>query len=154
MQCTLWSGLTKDVIVGLATGVFASAMYEYLVARRKSRRLKDRFDFLTGTYNEYARGSRSQLTSGGTITLEYCGDTKFTTAGINSKGEREWQGEIFMRQDAGALGEGFYSYLGKDDAGFHKVMYNPELKQFDVSGENTSDPEGVKDFKMIWKRRQ
>ncbi len=57
-----------------------------------------------------------------------------------------------MREEAGVLGSGFYSYDGRDDTGVLSVTYNPELNQFDVAGENTSHPNGMK-FKMIWKRK-
>lgn len=152
MEFTL-CGIIKDVAVGLFTGVVASAAYEWFVASRKSRALRKQFGPLQGTYSEYVRNPGSNLAgTGGTITLAYAGQTKFAVAGTTSQGKLEWHGEIFMREEAGVIGTGFYSYDGQDNSGIHRVIYNPMLAQFDVSGENTSHPEGVKDFKMVWKR--
>jgi hypothetical protein len=138
---------------GADTGVAASATYEWFVASRKSRALKNQFKPFEGEYAQYTRNPGSNPAgTGGTITLEYAGQTKFVVQGTTSAGKREWHGEIFMREEAGVIGTGFYSYDGKDDAGIHRVIYNPELDQFDVSGENTTHPQGAKDFKMVWKR--
>jgi hypothetical protein len=152
MDC--YFGIAKDVLIGLITGVVASWTYERLVAIRKSRDLRNQFETLEGGYEEYARNPGSELIkTGGIISLTYRGGTKFSIDASNPEGKRMWHGELFMRADAGVLGAGFYSYDGKDDTGVHNVIYNPELKQFDVAGENTSHPEGV-EFKMIWKRKQ
>jgi hypothetical protein len=146
-------GIIKDIAIGLFTGVVASATYEKFVASRKSRVLKNQFGPLQGKYDEYVRNPGSGLAgTRGTITLKYADQTKFIVDGKTSAGKREWHGEIFMREEAGVIGTGFYSYDGQDNAGIHRVIYNPELDQFDVSGENTSHPEGVKDFKMVRKR--
>jgi hypothetical protein len=146
-------GIVKDVLVGLITGVAASATYEWFVASRKSRVLKNQFGPRQGKYDEYTRNPGSKLAgTGGTITLTYAERTKFLVEGTTSQGKWEWHGEIFMREEAGVIGTGFYSYDGQDNAGIHRVIYNPELDQFDVSGENTTHPEGAKDFKMVWKR--
>jgi hypothetical protein len=148
-------GIMRDVAIALITGVVASAAYERLVAFWKSRKLRNQFASLQGQYDEYVRTTASQLSkTGGTIRLTYRGGTKFTTDANNSEGKRVWHGELFMREDAGVLGAGFYSYDSKDDTGVHSVIYNPELDQFDVSGQNMSHPEGAKDFKMIWRRKQ
>ena len=146
-------GIMKDAAIGLITGLGASATYEKLVAWRKSRELRKQFGGLQGRYAEYVRNPGSKLTeTRGTITLTYQGRTKFTTDATSFEGKRVWHGELFMREEAGVIGAGFYSYDGHDNTGIHRVIYNPELNQFDVSGENTSHPEGVKDFKMVWKR--
>jgi hypothetical protein len=148
-----FSGIIKDVAVGLTTGLAASAMYEWLVSSRKSRELKNQFSPLAGSYAEYVRSPGSKLAeTRGVITLTYGGQTRFIVEAIPSAGKREWHGELFMREEAGVIGTGFYSYDHQDNSGIHRVIYNPELGQFDVSGENTSHPEGVKDFKMVWKR--
>jgi hypothetical protein len=119
----------------------------------KSRQLSNQFGRQQGKYDEYRREPGSKLIkTGGTIALVYRGQTKFTSEGTNLQGKREWHGQLFMREEAGVIGAGFYSYHDKDDTGIHRVIYNPELDQFDVSGENTSHPEGKKDFKMVWKR--
>jgi hypothetical protein len=122
------------------------------MAWRKSNELSRQFKWLQGDYHEYVRnpGSR-QAETRGTITLTYQGGTKFTVVARTLAGKQEWHGELFMREEAGVLGAGFYAYDSYDDTGIHTVIYNPTLKQFDVSGENTSHPEG-KDFKMVWKR--
>lgn len=152
-ELTAGPGIVSDVLIALATGIVASATYEWFVSLRVARALRLQFGCLEGRYSENVRQPGSKVAeTGGVITLKYCGETKLTVDATNSRGKREWQGELFMRSDAGVLGAGFYSYLGKDDTGIHRVIYNPGLKQFDVSGENTSHPEGVKDFKMIWKR--
>jgi hypothetical protein len=152
MDITLCA-IMKDVAVGLFTGVVASATYEWFVASRKSRSLKNQFGPLQGKYAEYVRNPGSKLTeTRGTITLSYAGRTKFVVEATTFEGKREWHGEIFMREEAGVIGTGFYSYDAQDNAGIHRVIYNSVLDQFDVSGENTSHPEGVKDFKMVWKR--
>ena len=53
-----------------------------------------------------------------------------------------------MREDAAIVGDGFYVYDFKDDVGVFRMIYNPDRKQFDVSGElTTSNTDGVKDFK-------
>lgn len=148
-------GIMKDVAVGLITGVIASATYERLVSWRKSRALRAQFAGLQGKYDEYVRNPGSKLAgTGGTITLAYQTRTRFTVAATNSEDKRVWHGELFMREDAEVLGAGFYAYDSQDNTGIHRVIHIPALKQFDVSGENTSHPEGVKDFKMVWKRRQ
>ena len=92
--------------------------------------------------------------TGGTITVTYRGGTKFDTVATDSQGKRIWHGELFMREEAGVVGEGFYSYDNQDDTGIHRVIYNPVLNHFNVSGENTSSPEGARDFKMIWERKK
>src|SRR3984893_18580235 len=48
MECTI----LKDVFVGLVTGVAASATYEWLMAMRKSRTLRNQFGKLQGHYAE------------------------------------------------------------------------------------------------------
>jgi hypothetical protein len=113
-----------------------------------------RFGGFGGIYDEFVRlpGIAPRAT-GGTIRLVYCGGTKFTTEAHDSNGVRFWHGELFMREEAPVLGEGFYSHDARDDTGTHSVLYNPEAKQFNVSGANTSQLEGVKDFKMIWKHQ-
>jgi len=144
----------KDVAIGLITGVFASATYEHFVASRKSRELRNQFEGLQGKYDEYVRHPGSKLIeTRGIITLTYLGRTKFTIDATNPEDKRVWHGELFMREDAGVIGAGFYTYDCKDDMGIHRVIFNPELNQFDVSGENTSHPEG-EIFKMVWKRKQ
>jgi hypothetical protein len=148
-------GIIKEVAVGLITGVIASATYEWLVASRKSRALRTQFAGLQGKYDEYVRNPGSKLAgTGATITLTYQGRTKFAVDATNSEGMRVWHGELFMREDAEVLGAGFYAYDSQDNTGIHRVIHIPMLKQFDVSGDNMSHPEGVKDFKMVWKRKQ
>lgn len=145
-------GIIKDVAIGLITGIVASAAYEWFMASRKSRDLRNQFGALRGKYAEYVRNPGSKLTeTRGTITLAYQARTKFTIDATSVEGKRVWHGELFMREEAGVIGAGFYSYDGKDDTGILRTIYNPELNQFDVSGENTSHPEGKK-FKMVWKR--
>jgi hypothetical protein len=97
-------GIIKDVAVGLTTGLAASAMYEWLVASRKSRALKNEFAPLAGRYAEYVRDPGSKLAeTGGIITLMYDGQTKFLVEATPLAGEREWHGELFMREEAGLL---------------------------------------------------
>jgi hypothetical protein len=147
-------GIIKDVLVGLTTGVAASYTYEWFVASRRSRELKKQFERLQGKYAEYERKTGSTLTeTRGTITLTYQGRTKFTIDATSFEGKRVWRGELFMREEAGVIGAGFYSYDGQDDTGILRVIHNPVLNQIDVSGENKSHPEGVRDFKMVWKRK-
>ncbi|MGF7179117.1 hypothetical protein HDF11_000597 [Tunturiibacter psychrotolerans] len=47
----------------------------------------------------------------------------------------------------------YYRYTKGDENGIHRIIHMPNLDQFDVSGENRSHPNGVKGFKMIWKRK-
>lgn len=121
MEFTLY-GITKDVVVGLFTGVVASAAYEGFVASRKARAVKNQFEPLQGKYSEYVREPGSKLAgTGGTITLGYAGLTKFVVEGMTSHGKREWHGEILMSEEAGVIGTGFYSYDGQDNSGIHSV---------------------------------
>jgi hypothetical protein len=146
--------ILKDVIIGLITGVAASAAYEKLVAFRRDRALKAKFGGLQGEYAELLRTPNSKITlTGGTITVAYLGGRKFSTRATNDRGQQEWHGEFSMSDGTDVLGTGFYQYINRDDNGIHRIVYISTLKQFDVSGENTSHPEGVKDFKIIWKRK-
>lgn len=146
--------LIRDVALAIGTGIIASAAYERLTAWTKDRRLRHQFSRLAGEYYEAERqlgGAASE--TGGTVKLTYKGGTQFRTEGIASSGALLWHGEIFMREEAGVLGAGYYSYIEGDDTGIHRVVYNPESKHFNVSGENTSHVEGKRDFKMLWKRK-
>jgi hypothetical protein len=150
MDC--WSGLLKDLLIGLLTGVAASASYEKLAAMRRSSELKTRFAGLAGEYAELLRSPGSKVTpTGGTITLTYFGGRKFSTLATTKDGKEFWKGEISFSDDSDVIGSGFYQHIGRDDNGIHRVVHIATLKQFDVSGENTSHPDGVKDFKIIWR---
>jgi hypothetical protein len=145
-------GILRDVAVGLITGVIASATYETLAAKRQARELRATFGKLQGEYSEWLRKPGSKVSkTGGTVTLTYCGGRKFTSMATDSNGQQEWEGEFNIGEGSEVLGAGFYKYKNKDDNGIHRVIYISMLKQFDVSGENTSHPDGNKDFKMIWK---
>jgi hypothetical protein len=147
-----WSGLPKDLLVGLLTGIVASASYEKLAAMRRDRELRARFSGLAGDYTELRRFAESKtISTGGTIRLTYLGGRKFSTLATTKEGKQFWKGEISFNDDSDVIGSGFYQHIDRDDNGIHRVVHIATLKQFDVSGENTSHPEGVKDFKMIWK---
>ena len=147
------TGLAKDVLLALATGVVASGMYEYLVARRKANFFRDTFQALQGDYREKSwREGGPQEPTGGVIRLKYCGSNKLKTEGITSNGQTLWHGELFMREDAHVLGAGFYSYNEEHDVGFHEVIHDPNIRSFYVTGENRSHPGRSREFKMIWER--
>jgi hypothetical protein len=149
-----WLGLLKDGAVGLVTGVAASVTYEKLTAVRRESELRKTFGGLQGQYDELVKKLGAEIsTTGGTISLTYCGGRKFTTLATTASGEKLWEGEINIGQDTDVLGAGYYRHLNSDNNGIHRIIYMPKLGQFDVSGENTSHPDGVKDFKMIWKRK-
>jgi hypothetical protein len=142
--------LIWDIFIAIVTGVVASFMYEQLVSWRRDRRLRAEFSKWQGTYHEIVWNAENVLAStGGSVRLTYCGGTKFTTEGIDKKGNVLWHGEIFMREEAGVLGAGYYSYVKNDDTGIHQVIYNSKRQRFNVSGENTNRPDGKK-FHMVW----
>jgi hypothetical protein len=149
-----WSTLVKDIAVGLGTGLVASYSYEHFVSRRRAAKLRQQFGVLEGQYQEFKRLPETGLSlTKGIITLRYLGDKRFATSGTNAAENEHWRGEIAFDSPSGLLGDGYYSYDDRDDVGIHRVIYNSTLLQFDVSGENTSHPYGVKDFKMAWKRK-
>jgi hypothetical protein len=110
------------------------------------------FSQLEGEYQETERdvGGTPHPTPGKVI-LTYCGGAKFKTKGVMQNGDLLWEGELFMNEEAGVLGAGFYSHTTLDDTGIHEVVYNPALRHFNVSGQNTSHTNGRK-FKMVWRR--
>jgi len=143
-----------NLLLGLVSGIAASMMYARLITARKARELRKQFGHLEGTYEEFVRNATmAPSRTRGTITLRYTGGTGFTTEAVGGDGKTFWHGELFMREDARILGEGYYSHIGRDDTGLHHVIYNPTDGHFNVSGENTSHPNGVKDFKTIWRRK-
>lgn len=142
----------RDIFLAIVTGLVASFIYERLVSWRRDNRLRQQFSGLEGEYQEAERnGETPPINTGGTVKLTYCGGTKFKTEGIMLNGTVHWQGEIFMREEAGVLGAGYYSHTTRDDTGIHEIVYNSALEHFDVSGQNTSHTNGRK-FKMVWRR--
>jgi hypothetical protein len=143
----------RNVLLAVITGVVASFLYERLVSWRRDSRLRRQFSDLQGEYQEAERiGEAPPHNTGATVKLIYMGGTRFKTEGVTQRGQTHWQGEIFMREEAGVLGLGYYSHTNRDDTGIHEVVYNPALGHFNVSGQNTSHTNGKK-FKMVWKRR-
>jgi hypothetical protein len=138
---------------GIASGVAASAAYEKWMALRRDRELKAKFGGLQGEYAELLRTNSKITPTGGTVTVAYLGGRRFSTRATNHRGQQAWDGEFNMSDGADVLGTGFYQYINQDNNGIHRMVYISTLKQFDVSGENTSHPDGVKDFKTIWKRK-
>jgi hypothetical protein len=143
-----------NIVIALVTGIFTSLMASFFYAKFTSRirdkRLREQFSKLAGTYKEAERKSLSDpVATTGTVRLTYCGGTKFTTEGIKQNGQLLWNGELFMNEQAGVLGAGFYSHTDRDDTGIHEVVYNPVLRHFNVSGQNTSHVDGKK-FKTVW----
>jgi hypothetical protein len=148
------NSLVRDIFIAIVTGLFASVIasfiYQMLISRRREKRLRRQFAGLAGEYQETGRDAGATPT-GGTVKLTYFGGTKFKTEGITHNGVVYWHGEIFMMEEAGILGAGYYSHTTSDDTGIHEVIYNPALEHFNVSGQNTSHPDGRK-FKMVWQR--
>jgi hypothetical protein len=144
----------RNAVISLLTGVGASVaasfVYAGMVFWNRERRLRRDFSPLAGEYREAVRHTEPTPT-GGKVRLTYCGGTKLRTEALTQTGAMLWQGEIFMREEAGVLGAGYYSYKDQDDTGTHQVIYNPSLKQFNVSGQNTSKENG-RTFKMVWQR--
>ena len=146
--------LLWGVAVSVITGLAASAAYQLMAFLVQKGRMRSRFAHFEGKYEEFVRqAGASPKSTGGMIVLTYEGATKFKTEAFDGSGRRFWRGEIFMRPEVPVLGEGFYSHDGRDDTGIHRVLFNPEANHFNVSGANTSHPEGVKDFKTIWRRK-
>jgi hypothetical protein len=144
----------SNLAISVLTGLAASVAYQVIALIWSARRLRRKFASFSGEYDEFRRlPYSSPEATGVTIRMTYQGGAKFKTEAFTSTSQRFWRGEIFMREEVPVLGEGFYSHDGRDDTGIHRVLYNPEALHFNVSGANTSHPEGVKDFKTIWKRR-
>jgi hypothetical protein len=153
-MCTSVWPIFREIFIAFITAVVATYVYELCRDRRWQRRLRTQFGPLEGDYDEYERKpGEAMVKTGGVIRLKYCGSTKFTTEAITHGGSLYWHGELFMREEAGVLGEGFYSHLDTDDTGVHSVIYNSKDGHFNVSGSNTSHPEGKQSFKMVWQRK-
>lgn len=145
----LWS-IFGTLMAGVLTSLMASFFYAKFASRIRDQRLRDQFSKLAGEYQETERNAHGfPIGTGGRVTLTYCGGTKFKTKGLMQNGELLWEGELFMSEEAGVLGRGFYSHTTRDDTGIHQVVHNPVSGHFNVSGENTSHANGRK-FKMAW----
>lgn len=139
--------------LSIGTGLLASVAYQFMTFLYLRTKLRREFRPYAGEYDEFWRTPNgTPVPTGVIIHLTYSGKTKFKTEAFKMN-ERFWSGEIFMREEVPVLGEGFYSHIGRDDTGVHSVLYNPEARHFNVSGANTSHPEGLKSFKTVWKRR-
>jgi hypothetical protein len=143
-------GIVTALVTGLLTSLMASFFYSRFTSRARELRLREQFADLAGEYQETERNAQGfPVATGGKVVLTYCGGTRFKTKGVMLNGELLWEGELFMSEEAGVLGRGFYSHTTRDDTGIHQVVHNPASGHLNVSGENTSHADGRK-FKMAW----
>jgi hypothetical protein len=149
-RALLWS-IAIALVTGVFTSLMASFFYATFTSLARDKRLREELSKLEGEYQEFERDAEGiPQPSTGRVILTYCGGTKFKTHGVMQNGELLWEGELFMNEEAGVLGTGFYSHTTRDDTGIHHVVYNPASRHLNVSGQNTSHTNGKK-FKMVWR---
>ena len=118
----LWQGArVADLLVGLATGVFAAGLWAYLDHSRRVARQASALQRLEGTYRVRRKGAKDGDV--GTVTLTREGTalkTHSEGAGAGSAGA--WVGAIAMTGDPPNAGAGTYHHTQKDGWGRHLVQ--------------------------------
>lgn len=163
--CPIVAALEKhesEILISLVTGLIAAAAYQQLQSITQRIAVRRKFAHLAGDYSEFekAREGHADRATGGIVSLKYLGEVenqaRFRTSAVTKEGTLLWVGQLTLTKTIFVYGDGLYQHQAEhrlDDTGFHRVLYIPELKQFDVSGGNTSHPGGNTDFKIIWRAR-
>ena len=149
---TTWTiSITKfeSFWIGVVSSWFVQLAWELITQIRKMQAVRK----FRGRYDICFRDAAGHLEpTGGVVELRYRIGNRFRTRTQQKDPERDWEGVLRLEKFGEHItGRGTYSYLHRDDTGIHRVILSPKTHCFNVSVENTSHPEGLKDTKIVWR---
>lgn len=145
--------LALGFVLGIISSYIASILYRDSTTRAATRKLREKYGHLAGTYVSYRVDNGVETPTGGTIRLRQQPNGSFEADGLHSSGDMDWQSTINMSLEWENTGTGRYKYPAKPDYGTQQLTVLPESRSLHVVGMNMSHGNTTQ-FIHHWKRKE